>query len=70
MPTEIENHIHRIRRTGLCGKAGVATAFINNDVTESALLDLKNLLMEAEQCVPPVSIVGCYLLIIIFTPST
>ena len=44
MPTEIENHIHRIGRTGT---TGVATAFINKDVPESALLDLKHLLMES-----------------------
>jgi len=54
MPTEIENYIHRIGRTGRCGKTGVATTFINKDVPESALLDLKHLLMEAKQRVPPV----------------
>jgi ATP-dependent RNA helicase DDX41 len=54
MPTEIENYVHRIGRTGRCGKTGVATTFINKDVPESALLDLKHLLMEAQQRVPPV----------------
>ena len=54
MPTEIENYVHRIGRTGRCGKTGVATTFINKDVPESALLDLKHLLMEAKQRVPPV----------------
>jgi ATP-dependent RNA helicase DDX41 len=33
---------------------GVATTFINKDVEESALLDLKHLLIEAKQRVPPV----------------
>lgn len=54
MPTEIENYVHRIGRTGRCGKTGVATTFINKDVQESVLLDLKLLLVEAKQRVPPV----------------
>jgi ATP-dependent RNA helicase DDX41 len=54
MPDEIENHVHRIGRTGRCGKTGVATTFINKDVNESTLLDLKHLLIEAKQRVPPV----------------
>ncbi|CAM9986932.1 unnamed protein product [Choristocarpus tenellus] len=54
MPSEIENYVHRIGRTGRCGKTGVATTFINKMVEESALLDLKHLLMEAQQRVPPV----------------
>ena len=54
MPTEIENYVHRIGRTGRCGKTGVATTFINKNVEESALLDLKHLLKEAKQRVPPV----------------
>ena len=54
MPDEIENYVHRIGRTGRCGKTGVATTFINKDVEESTLLDLKHLLIEAKQRVPPV----------------
>eukprot|EP01041_Mallomonas_annulata_P007232 gene7232-14758_t len=54
MPAEIENYVHRIGRTGRCGKTGVATTFINKDVDETTLLDLKHLLMEARQRVPPV----------------
>jgi len=54
MPKEIENYVHRIGRTGRCGKTGVATTFINKDVEESTLLDLKHLLKEAKQRVPPV----------------
>ncbi|GLE03265.1 hypothetical protein PINS_up012155 [Pythium insidiosum] len=54
MPAEIENYVHRIGRTGRCGKTGVATTFINKSVPESALLDLKHLLIEAKQTVPPV----------------
>jgi ATP-dependent RNA helicase DDX41 len=40
--------------SGRCGKTGVATTFINKDVEESVLLDLKHLLIEAKQRVPPV----------------
>eukprot|EP00968_Pinguiococcus_pyrenoidosus_P011417 scaffold922_cov327-Pinguiococcus_pyrenoidosus.AAC.43 len=54
MPEEIENYVHRIGRTGRCGRTGVATTFINKSVPESALLDLKHLLVEARQRVPPV----------------
>jgi ATP-dependent RNA helicase DDX41 len=54
MPEEIENYIHRIGRTGRCGKTGVATTFINGTVEESILLDLKGVLLEAKQHIPPV----------------
>lgn len=50
MPDEIENYVHRIGRTGRCGKTGVATTFINTRHTnETILLDLKHLLKEAKQ---------------------
>jgi ATP-dependent RNA helicase DDX41 len=45
--------VHRIGRTGRCGKTGVATTFINKGVDETVLLDLKHLLIEAKQIVPP-----------------
>jgi ATP-dependent RNA helicase DDX41 len=67
MPKEIENYVHRIGRTGTflferavltiagrCGKTGVATTFINKNQSEAILLDLKHLLIEAKQKVPPV----------------
>jgi len=54
MPKEIEDYVHRIGRTGRCGKTGVATTFINIAVPEMTLLDLKGLLMEADQQIPPV----------------
>lgn len=54
MPKEIENYVHRIGRTGRCGKTGVASTFINKLVDEHLLLDLKHLLIEAKQRVPPV----------------
>ena len=54
MPNEIENYVHRIGRTGRCGKTGVATTFINKSCDETTLLDLKHLLKEARQRIPPV----------------
>eukprot|EP00557_Chaetoceros_sp_GSL56_P014573 CAMPEP_0176484776 /NCGR_PEP_ID=MMETSP0200_2-20121128/4645_1 /TAXON_ID=947934 /ORGANISM="Chaetoceros sp., Strain GSL56" /LENGTH=788 /DNA_ID=CAMNT_0017881293 /DNA_START=62 /DNA_END=2428 /DNA_ORIENTATION=- len=54
MPSEIENYVHRIGRTGRCGKTGVATSFINKSCEETTLLDLKHLLKEAHQRIPPV----------------
>lgn len=53
MPTEIENYVHRIGRTGRRGRAGVATTIVDRNVPESTLLDLKHLLVEAKQRVPP-----------------
>lgn len=54
MPEEIENYVHRIGRTGRCGKTGIATTFINKAQSETILLDLKYLLREAKQRIPPV----------------
>lgn len=44
--------MHRIGRTGRCGKTGVATTFINKNSPETVLLDLKQLLIEAKQRIP------------------
>jgi hypothetical protein len=46
--------VHRIGRTGRSGKTGLATTFINMNCSEQILLDLKHLLREAKQRVPPV----------------
>ncbi|KAK4790045.1 hypothetical protein SAY86_017349 [Trapa natans] len=48
MPAEIENQVHRIGRTGRCGKTGIATT-INKNQSETTLLHLKHLLQEANQ---------------------
>ncbi|EGD75891.1 DEAD box polypeptide 41 [Salpingoeca rosetta] len=53
MPDELENYVHRIGRTGRSGRTGLATTFINDEVPEISLLDLKYLLKEAKQRVPP-----------------
>lgn len=52
MPADIEDYTHRIGRTGRRGQEGLATTFINKQVDESTLLDLKALLLEAGQTVP------------------
>ncbi|KAJ2795226.1 DEAD-box ATP-dependent RNA helicase 35, partial [Coemansia guatemalensis] len=54
LPREIENYTHRIGRTGRAGRTGVATTFINMNSSEHVLLDLKHILLEAKQRVPPV----------------
>eukprot|EP01028_Stygiella_incarcerata_P007983 TRINITY_DN334_c0_g1_i4.p1 TRINITY_DN334_c0_g1~~TRINITY_DN334_c0_g1_i4.p1 ORF type:complete len:694 (-),score=254.21 TRINITY_DN334_c0_g1_i4:888-2969(-) len=54
MPRDIETYIHRIGRTGRCGKTGLATTFVNKSVPEFILLELKHVLLEAKQRVPPV----------------
>ena len=38
--------------TGRCGKTGVATTFVNLSVSQTTLIDLKHLLIEARQRVP------------------
>ncbi|PWN51317.1 putative DEAD-box ATP-dependent RNA helicase 35 [Violaceomyces palustris] len=53
MPKEIEDYVHQIGRTGRSGKTGIATTFVNMNTNEQTLLDLKYLLMEAKQRVPP-----------------
>ena len=53
MPEDLEDYVHRIGRTGRGGKTGVATTFINKMVPQITLLDLKHLLLEAKQQVPP-----------------
>ncbi|KAG9508635.1 putative ATP-dependent RNA helicase DDX41, partial [Fragariocoptes setiger] len=53
MPEDIKDYTHRVGRTGRQGNKGLATTFINKTVHESTLLDLKGVLMEAGQRVPP-----------------
>ena len=53
MPDDIENYVHRIGRTGRGNREGYATTFINKSVDTAVLLDLKHLLIEAKQKVPP-----------------
>jgi len=54
MPKNIENYVHRIGRTGRGANKGLATTFINRDSCEVTLRDLKALLIEAGQRIPPI----------------
>lgn len=54
MPAETGNYIHRIDHTGRCGRIDVATTSINKNQSETTLFDLKHLLQEAKQMIPPV----------------
>eukprot|EP00984_Skeletonema_dohrnii_P002485 scaffold862_cov76-Skeletonema_dohrnii-CCMP3373.AAC.3 len=45
---------NRCIHAGRCGKTGVATTFINKSCEETTLVDLKHLLKEAHQRIPPV----------------
>lgn len=53
MPDDVENYVHRIGRTGRSKKIGLATTFVNKSTDQSVLLDLKHLLIESKQKVPP-----------------
>ena len=53
MPKEIENYVHRIGRTGRAGHKGVATTLVGSHCGMSILLDLKHILREAKQHIPP-----------------
>ena len=53
MPREIEDYVHQIGRTGRSGRTGIATTFVNENTPEPTLLDLKYLLREAKQRIPP-----------------
>lgn len=53
MPDDIENYVHRIGRTGRSKSRGLATTFVSRASDDSVLLDLKHLLIEAKQTVPP-----------------
>ena len=53
MPDDIENYVHRIGRTGRGKNKGTATTMINNKIDLAVLADLKHLLLEAKQKVPP-----------------
>ena len=48
MPTDIENYVHRID-----SKTGMATTFVGRRCDDSVLRDLKALLIEARQKLPP-----------------
>lgn len=53
MAKDIENYIHRIGRTGRGSNKGLATTFINKESSALILRDLKCLLKEGGQRLPP-----------------
>jgi len=52
MPKDIEDYVHQIGRTGRNGRTGIATTFVNSQVSDQTMLDLKYLLLEAKQRIP------------------
>lgn len=52
MPSDIEEYVHRIGRTGRVGHTGLATSFFN-EKNRNVARDLLDLLAEAKQEVPP-----------------
>ncbi|KAF9143345.1 DEAD-box ATP-dependent RNA helicase [Mortierella sp. GBA39] len=51
LPTDIDDYVHRIGRTGRAGNTGIATAFLNRG-NKGVVRDLLELLKEANQDVP------------------
>ncbi|GAB1601053.1 putative ATP-dependent RNA helicase Pl10 isoform X1 [Argonauta hians] len=52
LPSDIEEYVHRIGRTGRVGNLGVATSFFN-EKNKNVVRDLLELLEEAKQEIPP-----------------
>ena len=51
LPTDIDDYVHRIGRTGRAGNTGISTAFFNRG-NRGVVRDLIELLKEAHQEVP------------------
>jgi len=51
LPTNIQDYVHRIGRTGRCGKQGLATSFFNRGNT-NVVHDLVKILKDNKQTVP------------------
>ncbi|KAI9227299.1 MAG: P-loop containing nucleoside triphosphate hydrolase protein [Piptocephalis tieghemiana] len=52
LPTDVDDYVHRIGRTGRAGNMGIATSFFNRG-NKGIVRDLVELLSEANQEVPP-----------------
>jgi len=50
-PSHIDDYVHRIGRTGRCGKTGYALTFVNEG-SRPILIDLANIIRESNQEVP------------------
>ncbi|KAJ3191520.1 DEAD-box ATP-dependent RNA helicase [Irineochytrium annulatum] len=53
LPSDIDDYVHRIGRTGRAGNTGKATAFYNNSRDRNVVRELIELLSEAKQEIPP-----------------
>jgi ATP-dependent RNA helicase DDX3X len=51
LPSSIDDYVHRIGRTGRCGRQGMATAFLNKN-NQKVVKDLVKILSETKQQVP------------------
>ena len=51
MPTNIEDYVHRIGRTGRCGNSGVAISFINES-NKPIIYDLHSIMKKLNQEIP------------------
>ncbi|KAL8610589.1 hypothetical protein ACOMHN_006308 [Nucella lapillus] len=52
LPSDIDEYVHRIGRTGRCGNLGKATSFYNHDTDSNLAGSLVRILSEAKQEVP------------------
>ncbi|KAK7101265.1 hypothetical protein V1264_024070 [Littorina saxatilis] len=52
LPTDIDEYVHRIGRTGRCGNLGKATSFYSQDTDFALASDLVKILSESRQIVP------------------
>jgi len=52
MPSEIDDYVHRIGRTGRLGKKGMSITFITPSNNFKVLHELKNLLLDAKLPIP------------------
>ncbi|KAI9329580.1 P-loop containing nucleoside triphosphate hydrolase protein [Zopfochytrium polystomum] len=53
LPSDIDDYVHRIGRTGRAGNTGKATAFFSSSRDRNIVRELLELLTEAKQDVPP-----------------
>ncbi|KAL7753687.1 DEAD-box ATP-dependent RNA helicase [Sorochytrium milnesiophthora] len=52
LPSDIDDYVHRIGRTGRAGNMGTATSFFNMDKNRNVVKDLVEILREANQEIP------------------
>jgi probable ATP-dependent RNA helicase DDX4 len=65
LPTDIDEYVHRIGRTGRCGNLGKATSFYSHDTDFGLAADLVKILSEV--CLAVNSWLKCSKLVCMFT---